>query len=86
MNEEPNRLAQIGAMAVILAILGVMCLMAYGFFKEARNMDESGGWTKQGRGVSVKTVEVDGHKYVVMDGMKSGGIVHAESCPCRAKK
>lgn len=27
--------------------------------------------------------EVEGHKYVVYDGFHSGGIVHAESCPCK---
>ena len=33
----------------------------------------------------VYVVEVEGHKYVIYDGFYAGGIVHAESCPCRLK-
>ena len=28
-------------------------------------------------------VEIEGHKYVIYDGYRQGGIVHAESCPCK---
>lgn len=31
-------------------------------------------------------VEVEGHKYVIYDGYNQGGIVHAESCPCKKKE
>lgn len=31
-------------------------------------------------------VEVEGHKYVIFDGYKQGGIVHAESCSCKEKE
>lgn len=31
-------------------------------------------------------VEVEGHKYVIYDGCYQGGIVHAESCPCKKKE
>lgn len=27
--------------------------------------------------------EVRGHEYVIYDGYNKGGIVHAESCPCK---
>lgn len=30
-------------------------------------------------------VEVEGHKYVIYDGCYQGGIVHAESCPCKER-
>ena len=33
----------------------------------------------------VYVVEVEGHKYVIYHGFYAGGIVHAESCPCRLK-
>ena len=31
-------------------------------------------------------VEIEGHKYVIYDGYKQGGIVHAESCPCKERR
>ena len=30
-------------------------------------------------------VEVEGHKYVIYDGCNQGGIIHAESCPCKER-
>ncbi len=35
---------------------------------------------------AVYTVTVEGHKYVIYDGYHQGGIVHAESCPCKGGK
>lgn len=29
-----------------------------------------------------RIVELEGHQYVVFDGHRKGGIVHAASCPC----
>lgn len=31
-------------------------------------------------------VEVEGHKYVIYDGYNQGGIIHAESCPCKERR
>ena len=31
-------------------------------------------------------VEIEGHKYVIYDGYYQGGIVHAESCPCKERR
>lgn len=33
--------------------------------------------------VEVYSTEVDGHKYIILDGPHKGGIVHSESCPCK---
>lgn len=43
-------------------------------------------WVYHGREVCTKVVELDGHKYVIMDGYKCGGIIHAASCGCRNSK
>lgn len=32
----------------------------------------------------VKVVTVKGHEYIVVNGSNRGGIVHSESCPCKA--
>ena len=42
-------------------------------------------WTYHGNDCSTKVVEIDGHKYVILDGFKMGGIVHAASCECMKK-
>lgn len=41
-------------------------------------------WTRHGHGVYVKTIDVDGHRYVLFSGCRQGGIVHAESCACKS--
>lgn len=43
-------------------------------------------WVYHGRDVCTKIVELDGHKYIIMDGNYSGNIVHAASCGCRNSK
>ena len=31
----------------------------------------------------VRTVEVEGHKYIIFEGTYKGNIIHSESCPCK---
>ena len=45
----------------------------------------SNAWTYHGRECCTKVVEVEGHKYILMDGYKAGGIIHAASCWCTTK-
>lgn len=42
-------------------------------------------WTDHGRYVHTKTVEIEGHKYIIMDGVESGNIIHSAACPCHSK-
>lgn len=32
---------------------------------------------------SIKTIEFDGHQYLIYDGYKAGSMCHSESCPCK---
>lgn len=34
---------------------------------------------------SIKTIEFDGHQYLIYDGYKAGSMCHSESCPCKSK-
>ena len=43
-------------------------------------------WVYHGRNVYTKIVELDGHKYIIMDGSYSGNIIHAASCGCMMSK
>ena len=31
----------------------------------------------------VRTVEVKGHEYIILEGSYKGNIIHSESCPCK---
>ena len=31
----------------------------------------------------VYLIEIEGHKYIIFDGIRKGGIIHAEHCPCK---
>lgn len=32
---------------------------------------------------TVSTVEIEGHKYIIFEGIYKGNIIHSESCPCK---
>jgi len=40
-------------------------------------------WTYHGNCCRTKVVNIDNHKYIIMDGNYSGNIIHAESCHCK---
>ena len=42
--------------------------------------------TRLGMGNEIYVETVRGHDYVIYDGYYKGGIVHAESCPCKQNK
>lgn len=31
----------------------------------------------------VYLIEIEGHQYIIFDGIRKGGIIHAEHCPCK---
>lgn len=35
--------------------------------------------------VSIYSIEIEGHLYIVYSGNYKGGIIHAEHCPCKMK-
>jgi hypothetical protein len=45
--------------------------------------DKDNKWISHGIDVVTKVVEIEGHKYIIMYGYYSGGIIHAESCGCK---
>jgi len=67
-----KKLITVAAAAAILA----------GCDKVENAKNAGNAWTYHGRECCTKVVEVEGHKYILMDGYKAGGIVHAASCGC----
>lgn len=31
----------------------------------------------------IYSIEIEGHEYIIFDGMRKGGIIHSESCQCK---
>lgn len=34
----------------------------------------------------IYSIEIEGHKYIIFNGFRKGGIIHSESCPCMKEK
>lgn len=45
----------------------------------------SEGWCYHGVYCRTKVVEIESHKYILMDGCDGGGIIHSASCECMNK-
>ena len=70
-------------MAIIAAIAATTILAGCGRVENAKST--SNAWTYHGRECCTKVIEVEGHKYILMDGYKAGSIIHAASCRCMNK-
>ena len=71
-------------MVIIVAAVATAVLAGcYGKIENDKNIDKA--WTDHGLDCCTKAVEIEGHKYILMDGCYSGGIVHAASCQCMSK-
>ena len=68
-------------MFIAMVGLGSMLTGCSASFEDAPDKDST--WISHGNCTATKVVEIEGHKYVIMIGFKSGGIIHAESCGCK---
>ena len=66
---------------MIIAVAAACALT--GCIKTVDSKEADEAWTNHGDFSWTKVVEIEGHKYILMDGVYSGTIIHAESCPCR---
>ena len=70
-----------------LLVIAIAAVSLAGCMKAERAESADQAWTSHGYAVGgtvvTKVVEIEGHRYVIMSGLKQGGIIHAESCPCR---
>ena len=67
---------------VIIAALG---MYATSYRKIKPDTSPNPSWTSHGMCCMTRAVEVEGHRYIILDGMHGNGIVHAASCPCMSK-
>ena len=68
----------------IIAVATATAILA-GCVKVENDTDIDKAWTCHGNGCYTKAVEVEGHKYIIMDGIYAGNIIHAASCQCMNK-
>lgn len=66
---------------VIIAAAATAVLAGCAKIENDKDIDKA--WIDHGVGCCTKVIEVEGHKYIIMDGSYSGCIIHAESCPCK---
>ena len=75
-----RKIAIIG-LGLMLTGLGSVLVGCSASFEDASDKDNT--WIVHSSDVKTKVVEIEGHKYIIMDGFYSGGIIHAESCRCK---
>ena len=68
-------------MLVVMVGLGSMLVGCNTSFEDAPDKDKT--WISHGNEATTKVVEIEGHKYIIMDGFRCGCIIHAESCGCK---
>ena len=66
-----------------LLIASVLALGLTGCYKCIDDTNVAGPWTYHGNSCQTKVVNIDNHKYIIMDGNYCGNIIHAESCHCK---
>ena len=69
-----------------LIILTVLAIVLTGCRRTESTKTTNDPWTGHGSCIYTKVVEIEGHRYVLLDGPYSGGIIHAESCQCKLNK
>ena len=86
--------ASTAILAAIVAGAVATTLVGCGRVENARGTNDaesakstSNAWTQHGRGCCTKVVEIEGHKYILLDGTYSDNtiIIHAASCGCMNK-
>ena len=75
---------QMAKKMTIVAIVAIAAILAgCDNVENDKNIDKA--WNCHGMSCCTKVVEIEGHKYIIMDGPYSGSIVHAASCRCMGK-
>ena len=66
------------------AVVAIAAILT-GCHKTEDSKDIGKAWCCHGMSCYTKAVEIEGHKYIIMDGSYCGTIIHAASCECMKK-
>lgn len=69
---------------LIIAAVAAAILAGCTKVENDKNIDDA--WCLHGMNCYTKVVEIEGHKYIILDGSYSGNITHAASCWCMKKQ
>ena len=72
-------------MIIIAAVVATAILAGCDKVENDKNKDLGKGWCFHGMYCRTKVVEIEGHKYIILDGDNYGNIIHAASCECMNK-
>ena len=68
-------------MSKMMIIAAVTAIFTGGVkVEDAKDIDKP--WSRHGKDCYTKVIEIEGHKYILMDGSYAGSIIHAASCKC----
>jgi hypothetical protein len=68
-----------------ISIIALSMAILQGCDEVVKDNNIDNAWTYHGMSCYTKVVEIEGHKYIIMDGSYSGNIIHAASCSCLNK-
>lgn len=60
-----------------------LCLAGCGVKDDSASDPSKEKYFKRSVSSCIYSIEIEGHEYIVFDGVYKGGIVHSESCPCK---
>lgn len=67
-----------------LAIALALCLAGCGVDVNSTSTPSTERYFKKSATTFIYSIEIEGHEYIIFDGMRKGGIIHSESCPCKS--
>ena len=74
----------IAAIAILVGFMGWM-VVGCDRVENDKYTDSDKIWCVYGFYCRTKVVEIEGHKYIIIDGSSGCGIIHAASCECMNK-
>lgn len=66
-----------------LAIASALCLAGCGVKDDSASATPRERYFKKSASTVIYSIEIEGHEYIIFEGLRKGGIIHSESCPCR---
>ena len=70
---------------ILIFFVIILCLGCCNVDKEKSNVDDATAVKSINLGQvnNVYLVEIEGHQYIIFNGLNKGGVIHAEHCPCK---
>lgn len=67
----------------LVIIASALCLAGCSVKDDSVLVPPEERYFKKSATTFIYSIEIEGHEYIIFDGMRKGGIIHSESCPCK---